>query len=60
MSTAAVKISRQNKATDKERFEFLIDTRNYEYLYRLAQQEGISMSAMLNRKLTEMRMNSEK
>jgi hypothetical protein len=58
MSTAP-KITRQNHTTEKTRFEFLIDTRNYDYLDRVARERGVSISALLNTILSGMRMQDE-
>ena len=47
--------SRQSKLILKTRFELLLWDENYDFLFRLAQAEGISMAAKLNEILRSIR-----
>lgn len=49
--TEQEKIRRQNKASDKARFECLLTTENYDILYRLASRAKVSMAAVINHML---------
>ena len=47
--------SRQSKLITKSRFELLLWDDNYDFLFRLATAEGVSMAAKLNEILRLMR-----
>lgn len=52
-------IARQGKGVMKTRFELLLWVDNYDYLQRLAQAEGLSMAAMVNRILLRLRRGTQ-
>jgi hypothetical protein len=55
MSNAENKIRRQGKGQPKTRFQILLASVNYDALYKLARQKGISMSRVVNDWLKEKR-----
>lgn len=53
--SATPKIRRQGKGQPKTRFQILLASVNYDVLYHLARQKGISMSRVVNDWLKEKR-----
>ena len=55
MSADQDKVRRQGKGQPKTRFQILLASVNYDELYRLAKERGISMSRAVNDWLKEKR-----